>query len=219
MKKIDQKYNLTINDWEFFLKTDLLTKIKNEYKKYHNQILPEYDKIFRAYELTSFKNIKVVILGQDPYPNRSDAVGLAFSVSDKSKIPKSLKNLFLELETDLKIVKENGDLSGWAKQGILLLNTTLIVKENQSNSYQNFGFEEIVEQTFLTLSKKKNIVYILLGKNAQKYSKKISEDNLIIEAPHPSPLSAYRGFFESKLYSRTNYYLQKKGKDKINWEK
>lgn len=208
---------IKVKDWEFKVKPGFVHALKLEYQ--NNIILPDYENIFKAYELTDLKNVKVVFLGQDPYPNASDAMGLSFSVPKDQKIPKSLVNIFKELEVDLRISRTNGDLSNWAKQGVLLLNTTLIVQAGISNSHQNFGFDKIIDQTFEFLKEKEEIVYILLGKNAQKFKSNIGSNNLIVEAPHPSPLSAYRGFFGSQIFSKTNNYLNEKKKKEIDWSK
>lgn len=200
-------YNLKIND-----------KLKFLINNYETNFLPQKENLFRALELTNFNDVKVVILGQDPYPNIDDANGLAFSVDRDYNLPKSLKNIFIELENDLNIKRNNGDLSDWAKQGVLLLNTKLSVIQNQPNSHQNLGWEELTKKIIYDLSLRGNVIFVLLGKNAQDFSKNIiKENNIIITAPHPSPLSAYRGFFGSKIFSQINENLKTLGYKPINW--
>ena len=200
-------YNLKINN-----------KLKFLINNYELNFLPRKENLFRALELTNFNDVKVVILGQDPYPNIDDANGLAFSVNRDYNLPKSLKNIFIELENDLNIKRNNGDLSDWAKQGILLLNTKLSVIQGQPNSHQNLGWEELTKQIIYDLSLRENVIFVLLGKNAQDFSKNIiKENNVIITAPHPSPLSAYRGFFGSKIFSQINKNLKDLGYKPINW--
>ena len=200
-------YNLKIND-----------KLRFLIDNYETNFLPQKENLFRALELTNFNDVKVVILGQDPYPNIDDANGLAFSVNRDYNLPKSLKNIFIELENDLNIKRNNGDLSDWAKQGVLLLNTKLSVIQNQPNSHQNLGWEELTQKIIYDLSLRGNVIFVLLGKNAQDFSKNIiKENNIIITAPHPSPLSAYRGFFGSKIFSQINKNLKTLGYKPINW--
>ena len=200
-------YNLKIND-----------KLRFLLDNYETNFLPQKENLFRALELTNSNDVKVVILGQDPYPNIDDANGLAFSVNRDYNLPKSLKNIFIELENDLNIKRNNGDLSDWAKQGVLLLNTKLSVIQNQPNSHQNLGWEELTQKIIYDLSLRGNVIFVLLGKNAQDFSKNIiKENNIIITAPHPSPLSAYRGFFGSKIFSQINKNLKTLGYKPINW--
>ncbi len=186
----------------------------------HYNILPKEHLIFKAFELCPFNKVKVVILGQDPYPTKGHANGLSFSVNDDvNPLPKSLKNIFKELAEDLnKPERICGNLNDWAKQGVLLLNTTLTVREGEVESHVNKGWEILTKSVISALHKKNNIVYILWGKKAQKMSHFINKNNnYIIYSSHPSPLSSYRGFFGSKPFSKTNQYLLIKGKTPIIW--
>lgn len=196
----------------------LLKNIKNEYKTY--LCFPQWEEIFTAFKLTPLQTVKVVILGQDPYHQPNQAHGLAFSVKDNTLLPPSLKNIFQELKSDLNIEKgNNGNLTSWAKQGVLLLNTTLTVREGQPNSHLQYGWTTFTDHvlSFLNINCS-NLVFILWGKNAR--NKKILIDNnkhYIIESVHPSPLSAYGGFFKSKPFSKTNNWLISKSILPILW--
>ncbi len=188
--------------------------VENEYK--NKTVFPEKSNIFRAFELTPIDNVSVVILGQDPYHGTGQANGLCFSVNDGVALPPSLKNIFKELKSDLNIDKTNGDLSTWATNGILLLNSVLTVEQNNPASHANMGWELFTDAVIKTLSKRKNIVYILWGSHAIKKAKSIDDkNNLIIKSPHPSPLSSYRGFFGSRPFSKTNEYLINLGKKPV----
>lgn len=178
---------------------------------------PAKGDIFRALKLCPLKDVKVVIIGQDPYPSKGDACGLSFSVNRSEKLPKSLNNMYKELVEDLNIKRTSGDLSDWAKQGVLLLNTVLTVEYSKANSHHNLGWLEVSEQIIKQVAAKQNVVFILLGKQAQNYSSLLGENNFVICAPHPSPLSAYRGFFGSKIYSKTNEQLKKLSLEPIKW--
>lgn len=183
-------------------------------------IYPAKKDIFKAFELTKFSDIKVVIIGQDPYHQKNQAHGLAFSSLDK-KTPKSLINIKKELIDDLNIeISNNNDLSNWAKQGVLLLNTILTVSEGRPLSHENFGWEIFTLNLFKKVTREdRPIVYILWGKKAQEYEKYInSSKHLIIKSAHPSPLSSYRGFFGSKPFSKTNDYLIKNNITPINFK-
>lgn len=173
-------------------------------------VLPSCKLILNAFSLTPFEDVKVVILGQDPYPTKTHAMGLAFSVpKDVKPLPKSLINIYKELKDDLGIIRTAGDLSDWAAQGVLLLNTSLTVVEGQPNSHKDKGWETLTTQAIKTLNNNRtNIVFILWGQNAINKSQFIDEDrHLVIGSPHPSPLSASRGFFGSKPFSKANKYL------------
>lgn len=190
----------------------------NEYAS--KAIYPEFKNIFRAFDLTSFEDIKVVILGQDPYHGPGQAHGLSFSVSAGVKIPPSLKNIFKERFTDLKIlIPQHGDLTNWAQQGVLLLNSVLTVEAHKAGSHQNKGWEDFTDYVIQTLSEQKeHLVFILWGTYAIKKKSFIdSSKHLVLENAHPSPLSAYRGFFGSQPFSKTNYYLRTKNKVPIDW--
>lgn len=195
--------------------------VKSEYEAHRNAIFPEGSEIFRAFDACPFDQVKVVILGQDPYPTRGHAHGLCFSVGEKvSPLPKSLNNIFKELESDLGIApRANGDLNHWANQGVLMLNTVLTVREGEANSHAKKGWEIFTDAVIQVLAKKKTgIVYILWGSKAQEKAQSVDEStNLVIRSPHPSPLSSYRGFFGSKPFSRTNDYLVEHGSGSIEW--
>lgn len=183
-------------------------------------VYPEPENWFTAFELTPFDAVKVVILGQDPYHQPGQAMGLSFSVNPGVKLPKSLINIYKELESDLGINKVTGDLSGWAKQGVFLLNTILTVEDSQPLSHRNFGWEIFTDKVLHLLSERKDpIVFVLWGKEAQKKEFMIKEHHRIIKAPHPSPLSSYRGFFGSKPFSQINQQLEKWGYAPIDWSK
>ncbi len=204
-----------IKNSEYF--ATLRKKINEEYAK--NICFPPKKQIFRALELTPFDEVKVVILGQDPYHNDFQANGLCFSVSDMVPAPPSLKNIYKELESDLNIKKNTNDLASWALQGVLLLNTTLTVKAHEANSHKDLGWEQFTDFIIKEISThKENIVFVLWGAYAQKKSQLIdSQKHLIIKTAHPSPLSAHRGFLGSKPFSKINNYLSKHQKAIINW--
>ena len=192
--------------------------VDNEYKI--KNIFPEYKNIFRAFNLLSPNELKVVIIGQDPYHGLNQANGLAFSVSNTSKIPPSLRNIFKELVDDIGCEEpKNGDLTQWAKQGVVLINTVLTVEEAKANSHKNIGWEKFTDSIIEQVSfEYNNIVFILWGKPSQNKAKLIdSSKHLIIKSPHPSPLSSYRGFFGSKPFSKTNEYLHKHKIIEIDW--
>ena len=205
---------------------DYMSNIKkflnSEYSK-NKKIYPSNSLIFNAFNLCDFEKVKVVILGQDPYHGPRQAHGLSFSVRDKTPLPPSLKNIYKELENDLKIEldKTNGNLEFWAEQGVFLLNTTLTVEENKPLSHSKIGWDIFTNQVIKKLNElKSNLVFILWGKIAQSKTDYIDGDkHLVIRSPHPSPLSAHRGFFGSKPFSKTNEYLTSKNINKINWEK
>ena len=185
------------------------------------RVFPPEELIFRAFDLCSFEKLKVVILGQDPYPTLGNANGLCFSVADSIKVlPKSLKNIFLEVQEDLKIdVPKNGNLERWAQQGVLLLNTILTVEEGKPNSHKDIGWEKFTDALIHKISTEKSqLVFLLWGRNAIAKKEIIDcKKHLVLTAPHPSPLSAYRGFFGCKHFSQTNQYFRKLEKTEINW--
>lgn len=181
-------------------------------------VYPPKEAWFKAYELTPFDAVKVVILGQDPYHQPGQAMGLSFSVHPGTPLPKSLINIFKELESDLGINKLTGDLSGWAKQGVFLLNTLLSVEDSNPLAHKNLGWETFTDKTIACLSQRKDpVIFVLWGKNAQIKKEAIAEHHIILEAPHPSPLSSYRGFFGSKPFSKINEILTDLGKTPIDW--
>ena len=192
--------------------------VKQEYAS--NTIFPPAGQIFNAFNTCPFNNVKVVILGQDPYHGPGQAHGLCFSVNDGIQFPPSLQNIFKEITSDLGIpAPKTGNLTRWAEQGVLLLNATLTVRASQAGSHQGKGWEEFTDAVIKTISEKaENVVFILWGSYAIKKKTLINASkHCILTAPHPSPLSSYRGFFGCKHFSQTNTYLTSKGKTPINW--
>ena len=217
------------------IQNDWLTEISGEFRKpYYAQlfhfikqeysahvVFPPADEIFNAFHFTPLSQVKVVILGQDPYHGDGQAHGLCFSVRPEVEIPPSLVNIYQELHDDLGCyIPNNGYLVKWAKQGVLMLNTVLTVRAHMANSHHGKGWEEFTDAAIRALNKQdRPIVFILWGRPAQM--KKSMLDNprhLILEAPHPSPLSAYRGFFGSRPFSKTNEFLQEHGETPIDWQ-
>ena len=206
-----------MNTWYEFLKEELesdyfknlIKKVKLEYKE--KTIYPKYEDIFKAFRLCDINKIKVVIIGQDPYHGVNQANGLAFSVEDNIKTPPSLKNIFLELKNDLNIEKTNNSLDNWARQGIFLINSVLTVEKDKPGSHKMLNWERFTDYVIKVISEKKeNIVFILLGNYAKSKKNLIDEKkHLIIETTHPSPFSVYRGFFGSKIFSKTNKHNKK----------
>ena len=182
-------------------------------------IFPKRENIFRSLQLVQPYEVKVVILGQDPYHNFNQADGLAFSVSNFQSLPPSLINIFIEIENDLNIkIEKKGDLENIAKQGVLLLNSILTVEKNNPGSHKNIGWEKLTDIIISSLSLIGNIVFILWGNFAKKKSNLIDNNiNLVINSSHPSPFSAHKGFFGSKPFSKCNDYLISKGKEPIKW--
>lgn len=183
-------------------------------------VFPVPQNVFRAFELCPFDAVKVVILGQDPYHGKGQAMGLSFSVPDKTPVPPSLQNIYKELHSDLGVsVPKTGDLTHWAAQGVLLLNATLTVLEGRAGSHQGLGWERFTDAVIKKVSEEKeHVVFILWGRYAQSKSALIDpQKHLILKAPHPSPLSAHAGFFGSKPFSQTNEYLKAHGKTPIEW--
>lgn len=182
-------------------------------------IFPPKDDVFNAFKLTPYESVKVVILGQDPYHEIGQAHGLSFSVKNGTKLPPSLKNVYKELYDDLGIQNTNGDLTAWAKQGVLLLNATLTVREGLANSHSKIGWENFTDGVIKTLSARRDpIIFILWGNNARKKKTLINPQHFILESAHPSPLSCYSGFFGSKPFSKTNEILLSINKSPIKWE-
>ena len=183
-------------------------------------IFPPIDRLFHALDLTSFLEVKVVILGQDPYHKLGQANGLAFSVDRNVSIPPSLKNIYLELKADIGCLYPNhGDLSSWAKQGVLLLNSSLSVEEGKTNSHLNLGWNILTEKIISKLSDRGEVIFLLWGKFAQQKMNLIDEQsNNIFFSSHPSPLSSYRGFFGSRPFSKINNTLLKSNKEPIDWQ-
>ncbi|TGN20704.1 uracil-DNA glycosylase [Leptospira idonii] len=192
--------------------------VRQEYKS--KIVYPPAKQIFAAFDHCPFAKVKVVILGQDPYHGPGQANGLCFSVAKGIPFPPSLQNIFKEIESDLgKPIPKEGDLSRWAEQGVLLLNASLTVRANQAGSHQNQGWERFTDSTIQKLAEEKsNLVFILWGSFAQKKEELIPQSkHLILKSPHPSPLSAHRGFFGNKHFSKTNEYLVQNGMDAIDW--
>jgi len=187
----------------------------------HAIVYPPPKNIFRAFELCSFDKVKVVILGQDPYHGAGQANGLCFAVGEGVALPPSLQNIFKEIESDLgqKLVHRSGDLERWAKQGVLLLNATLTVSAKTPGSHQKKGWEEFTDAAIKALSdKREHLVFILWGNYAKAKGAHIDRSkHCVIESPHPSPFSAYNGFFGSKPFSKTNDYLIQTGQAPIDW--
>ena len=215
------------NDWLEPLKPEfskeyykkLYFMVMDEYK--HHLVFPPADDVFNAYALTPLKDVKVVIIGQDPYHNNGQAHGLCFSVRPEVDIPPSLVNIYKELHDDLGCyIPNNGYLVKWARQGVLLLNTVLTVRAHQANSHRGIGWEEFTDATIRILNEQdRPIVFILWGAPAQRKKAMLNNPaHLILEAPHPSPLSAYRGFFGSRPLSKTNDFLIKNHLEPIDWQ-
>ena len=197
----------------------LYDTVKREYSTY--QVFPPADDIFNAFHLTPLSEVKVVILGQDPYHNVNQAHGLCFSVQPTVEIPPSLENIYKELHDDLGCkIPNNGYLVKWAKQGVLLLNTVLTVRAHQANSHQNIGWEQFTDAVIEILDQQdRPMVFLLWDKPAQRKKAMLHNPNhLILEAPHPSPLSAYRGFFGCRHFSKTNQFLEEHGLTPIDWQ-
>lgn len=216
------------NDWDLKLKIIWESPgFKNFYKKIIHEydtkeVYPPKDYIFNALKLTSYENTKVVIVGQDPYHGKGEAHGLSFSVQKGIKIPPSLKNIYKELYDDLGVLpKDNGDLTGWALQGVLLLNSVLTVEKDKAASHRNLGWEPMTDYIIKLLNlKDEPVVFILWGNFAKEKAKLITNPHhYIVMSPHPSPFSAYSGFFGSKPFSKTNEFLVKNGLTPIDWSK
>ncbi len=197
---------------------ELVRFVRNEYATH--TVYPPGKQMFAAFDACSFDNVKVVILGQDPYHEPGQAHGLCFSVNEGVQFPPSLQNIFKEIESDLgKPVPSNGNLLRWARQGVLLLNATLTVRAHQAGSHQNRGWEEFTDAVIHQLAeKRKHIVFILWGAYAQRKGAFIDRTrHLVLQSPHPSPLSAHRGFFGNHHFSKANEYLAAHGIQPIDW--
>ncbi len=193
--------------------------VKEEYAK--GKVYPQPKNIFRAFDLTPFDDVKVVILGQDPYHGAGQAIGLSFAVEDGVTLPPSLRNIYKELESDLgkPVSNASGDLSRWAKQGVLLLNATLTVRASSAGSHQGKGWEVFTDAVIRVLSEEReHLVFILWGNYARTKGAHIDRTkHLVIESAHPSPFSAANGFFGSRPFSRANAYLEENGERPIDW--
>ena len=181
-------------------------------------VLPEPKNFFRAFDLCELNKVKVIIIGQDPYHTPGVPNGLAFSVNKNQKLPPSLINIFRELESDLGIKNSSGDLSAWSRQGVLLLNTSLSVCAGLPASHSNIGWENFTNAVIEEIQKKKNMIFLLWGKHAQQKKALIQENNFILEAAHPSPMSANNGFFGCNHFSKINNLLTSLGSDPIDWQ-
>ncbi len=214
------------DSWKNILQTEfdksyfkeLTSFVKSAYNT--STCYPEEKDIFAAFNACAFDDLKVVIIGQDPYHGIGQANGLCFSVKEGVKHPPSLVNIFKELETDVqKAVPISGDLSHWAKQGVLLLNATLTVKAHEAGSHQKQGWETFTDAVISRISEEKeDVIFLLWGKFAQNKRSLLNlKKHIVLEAPHPSPLGAWRGWFGSKHFSKTNKILNRLGKSKIDW--
>ena len=216
-----------INDWEkalskefkkpYYLK--LYNTVRSEYSK--TTVYPPSEEIFTAFNLTDINDVKVLILGQDPYHEPGQAHGLSFSVKPGVAIPPSLLNIYKELEGELSLyIPNNGYLEKWAKQGVLMLNTVLTVRAHNANSHKGIGWEEFTDAAIMALNElDKPIVYMLWGSNARSKAKMLNnKKQLVLEAPHPSPLSSYRGFFGCNHFIKCNEFLKANGLSEIDWQ-
>ncbi|WP_438296940.1 uracil-DNA glycosylase [Sporosarcina sp. FA15] len=214
------------NDWDEVLDDEFekpyYSKLREFLKKEYEEemIHPQMDDLWTTFKLTPFNEVKVVILGQDPYHGPGQAHGLSFSVKPGVKIPPSLRNMFKELATDINcLIPESGTLTGWAQQGVLMLNTVLTVRDGQAHSHRKQGWETFTDEVIRRLSERENpIVFVLWGRPAQEKKKLIDVSrHAIIESVHPSPLSASRGFIGSRPYSKTNQLLESWNETPIDW--
>ncbi len=215
------------NDWDEILAPEFNNPYYQNLRHFldeeyaHYTIYPKAPDLYNALRFTSFKDTKVVILGQDPYHEPNQAYGLAFSVKKGVKVPPSLVNIYKELHDDLGCtIPSHGELTKWAKQGVLLLNATLTVREHQANSHRNKGWERLTDAIIASLNQKETpVVFLLWGNNARQKKKLITNPNhLILECAHPSPLSAYNGFFGCRHFSKANAFLVEHGLKPIDWQ-
>ncbi len=226
--KLDRR-GLQVQTWEQLIATEkskpyfthLLEEIERQ-RAEGIEIYPPQEEVFAAFTLTPFEQVKVVILGQDPYHGPHQAHGLAFSVNPGIAFPPSLQNIFKELSTDIPDfqIPFHGDLRPWAKQGVFLLNTVLTVRKNQANSHAELGWEQFSDEVIAVLNEhREKLVFILWGAHARKKGRFIDKNkHLVLASAHPSPLSAYRGFFGSAHFSKTNQYLMDNGLAPIDWQ-
>ena len=213
-----------IQSWVDFInletKKDYFKEIKDSLLSDHNsgkKIYPEPKNFFKAFEICSYENVKVVILGQDPYHTPNAANGLAFSVNKNQKLPPSLKNIFKEIKNDVGVENETGNLTKWAKQGVLLLNSSLTVVEGMTGSHSQIGCQIFTDKAVQLIQRKKKVIFMLWGNFAKQKKQLIEDDNFILEAPHPSPFSANSGFFGCKHFSKANEILSDLDLDPIDW--
>lgn len=213
------------NSWDLVLHDEMQKSYFNYIKEFikeerlNKTIFPPAKDLFNTFKLTDFNDIKVVILGQDPYHGENEAMGLSFSVRRGVRTPPSLKNIFKELKDDLGIQRVDTDLSDWAEQGVFLLNTVLTVEKDKANSHKDIGWEIFTDYVIKQINDRlNNVVFILWGRQARDKKRIITNpSHYIIESAHPSPLSAYNGFFGSRPFSKTNKFLIEHGKEKINF--
>lgn len=212
--------------WQSVLQSDfdspyfhaIMEKTRQAYSS--SVVYPPANLLFSAFDLTPFDKVKVVLLGQDPYHNPGQAMGLSFSVPDGIPLPPSLQNIFKEVSSDLGVpMPMSGNLTSWAKQGVLLLNATLTVEAHRPRSHASFGWQILTDKVIQLLNERReHLVFILWGADARRKAAMIDPSrHLVLQAPHPSPLSAHRGFFGSKPFSQTNFYLIKNGLSPIQW--
>ena len=229
MKLIKQNlYNLIEESWKTVLYEEFskpymdgLITFLNKELSLGKVIYPPTKDLFRSLKLTPFRKVKVVILGQDPYHQEGQAEGLSFSVKTGKKIPPSLKNIFKEVDENFELTTKHqtGNLQKWSNQGVLLLNSNLTVERGFPNSHSNMGWEIFTDEIIFQLNKRNNIVFLLWGNNAKEKGSKIDRSkHLVLESAHPSPLSAYRGFFGNKHFLKCNAYLQEKRIKEIDWK-
>lgn len=209
-------YELLVEEFNKPYYKNLVSYLEKEYNT--NTVYPKPENVFSALNFVSYENVNVVIIGQDPYHEPNQAHGLCFSV-EQGELPPSLKNIFKEIKTEYGIENTSGNLSNWAKQGVLLLNTVLTVRKGYANSHKNKGWEEFTTQIVKLLNKKKEpVVFILWGNMAQKLSQFIDEKkHLVLRSAHPSPLSAFNGFFGCGHFVKTNEFLKNHNKKEIDW--
>lgn len=203
-----------INGWNLELNQELVEFIEQAYQT--TNVAPSQEKIYYALELTSISDVSVVIFGQDPYPTAGVATGLAFS--SNNQLPASLRNMFKELEADLGVVRTDTNLADWARQGVLLFNTSLTVEVGNAGSHSKVGWQQVTEQVIDQINElDRKVIFVLLGGHAQKLKSKIDDHHVILEFVHPSPLAAYRGFFGSRMYSQINDNLETLGYPAIDF--
>ena len=209
------------NQWDALLPGDAIASALAKAEIDRSPVYPQQNEIFSAFALTPPESVRVVILGQDPYHEPGQAHGLAFSVPKDTALPPSLKNIFKELESDVGTTRACGDLSDWAKQGVLLLNTVLTVRQGEANSHRAIGWQCVTDEAVRVIgSFPQPVAFVLWGAQAQQKAALAAASRyprLILKAPHPSPLSAYRGFFGSKPFSKINAFLQENGEKPIIW--
>ena len=217
--RIDDRWKVQLQpEFEQDYFRDLVNFVRSEYAS--NTVYPPGNQIFRAFDLSPFDTTKVIILGQDPYHEPGQAHGLCFSVDKGVPFPPSLQNIYKEIRDDIgTVVSSQGDLSDWAKQGVLLLNATLTVRAHQAGSHQNKGWERFTDAVIHRLAEQReHLVFILWGAYAQRKGAFIDKNkHLVLQSPHPSPLSAHRGFFGNRHFSTANRYLQEHGIEPIIW--